>query len=111
MIVDAKDLDGNVHDAFYTYNGAPFTGTGIEWMNGIKVWEASFKNGFSHGAERSWYSDGTPQSESYYVNNVAQGWFRSWHKNGQLAIESYFVDNASVEEKRWDAQGDLILEW
>lgn len=74
---------GNV----YYYQGQPFTGTIIEYNNGIIVGEISVVGGHTQGRIALYYENGQIQEEYFKKFNKAYGIYKEWDENGNLISE------------------------
>ena len=70
-----------------------------------------FVMGERDGLEQMWDEEGVLRIECNYCLGTPVGVTRSWHSNGLIAKEIIYDDKGiSLEEKRWDSNGDLIID-
>ena len=74
---------GNV----YYYNNLPFTGTIVEYNNGVLIGEISVVNGSKEGRIALYDNNGQIIDEHFEKNNQLYGIYKEWDINGNLLSE------------------------
>ncbi|WP_083390887.1 hypothetical protein [Frankia soli] len=65
----------------------------------------SHGNGRRRGLERTFYPDGTLESEYWKVDGGHHGVGRTWFPNGQPESETQYDHAKVVERRRWSEDG------
>ncbi|SNQ46789.1 MORN variant repeat protein [Frankia canadensis] len=103
--VHIDDID-YTDDLFVTHDGKLFTGQVVDrYRDGQLCKIETYENGRPNGLERSFYPDGSLQSEYW---NAPGGWHgvgRTWFPNGQLESETQYNHGEVVHRKRWSDDG------
>ena len=96
-----------------------YVGVVFECKDGKVLSMNNYKNGWRHGLQRSWYTNGQLKYEYAAISDpggphgseVADGISREWHENGQLAQETNYLDfDQSGLSREWDENGKLVSE-
>ena len=87
-IMSPDDGGGSV---FY-YNNLPFTGTILEYSNGVLVGEITVVDGSTNGRVALYYNNGSIKEEYFQSYNRPFGIYKSWDENGNLFEEQDFGD-------------------
>ncbi len=73
--------------------------------------ELSYKGKELNGVSKWWFSDGKLQMECTYKNNELDGLMTRWHANGARESEGTYKKNLKNGKlQRWDEQGKLLEE-
>lgn len=70
----------------------------VYYENGVKQYEAEYKDGKQNGKEISWYSNGSVESEHEYKNGITNGKSKSWYSNGALQSEGEYKDGEQINK-------------
>jgi len=99
--VEYEDLDVVGYDAgggeIIEYQGQSFTGTIVQFIDGILIGEEEFSNGHKGGIQRNYFLNGALQDEYSIYFNKLEGTFRSWDENGILISETIWRDGESIK--------------
>jgi antitoxin component YwqK of YwqJK toxin-antitoxin module len=91
------------------YKDKLFTGSTEEkFPNGQPVTTAEYLNGKENGPSRTFYSDGTMQSERFYTNGMKDSIGHGWWPDGKMKFEYHFKDdvyNGAFTE--WYSSGQM----
>lgn len=77
-------------DYRYLLNGVPYTGIGVEAVDGRAVCEMEFQNGIQQGTTREFHENGRLRREAQYRNNALHGVVREWSDEGLLQLEEEY---------------------
>ncbi|MFD6182135.1 toxin-antitoxin system YwqK family antitoxin [Streptomyces goshikiensis] len=110
--VDDPDAEMDMADRLF-HRGEPYTGEVVEYLGGALVNQETYVEGRPDGLSRSWYKDGTAESEGTLRRGRPTGVFREWHPNGVLKSRQVFDEAGLVltEEERWDESGRQTKNW
>lgn len=91
MIINFDDIELKAPDegggSVYFYNGQPFTGTIVEYFNGVLVGEITVINSHTQGRVALYYENGQLNEEYFEKYNSLYGIYRKWNINGLLEKE------------------------
>ncbi|MCC8408690.1 hypothetical protein LJ707_07100 [Mucilaginibacter sp. UR6-1] len=87
--LENKGFDAGGGEILY-YQGQPFTGTIVQYIDGILVSEEEFENGHLGGAQRDYYLNGQIKEEWFIAFNKRYGLYREWDEQGNLIDEFDF---------------------
>jgi TonB family protein len=75
---------------------------------GILISEDYYENGLKEGLSKTWYSNGSSESEGTYLKNKKSGFWTTWHIDGSIQSQGNYVDGD--EEGEWNVwyKGDKI---
>lgn len=92
------------------YDDGKKHGSEKQWyVNGDKLMERFYKQGFKTGVHKAWRQDGTPKFE-YHFNEKGEfhGIVKEWYKNAQIFRDFNYVDGKEVGLQRmWTNEGTL----
>lgn len=134
QIVNASDENLKLDNGVLFYNESPFDGTlvsyykteklkskiqyingkkhgaEIQWyINGNKLMERFYHEGFKTGIHKSWWEDGKPKFE-YHFNQKGEfhGTVKEWYKNGQPYRYCNYVEGKEHGSQRmWKGDGSI----
>lgn len=99
MVVDYDNIDLKGPDAgggsVYFYKGQPFTGTVVEYIDGVLIGEVSVVNSHTQGRVTHYHSNGQLKQEYFEKRNRIYGIYKRWNINGILETE---IDYGSEPE-------------
>jgi len=84
---------------------------GIErsfYENGNKSMEAEMFEDKLHGRHTSWYENGQISSTANYTNDKLDGAVNTWHPNGQKKSEAQYKEDQLLSQTCWDEKGAKI---
>lgn len=103
--VSIDDID-YTDDLYVVYEGDPFTGEVVDrYPNGQLCKVQAYENGRPRGLERTFYPDGTIESEYWNADGGWHGVGRTWFPNGQPESETQYDHGQVVRRKRWSEDG------
>ena len=89
-------------------NGKP-NGMAEGWfLDGKKSWAAEWNGQQPIGVHQIWHPNGKLQRKQIFNKGVL-ALYTEWHSNGQKTLEANYRGTALVSQKRWDADGKLLL--
>ena len=90
----------------------PFTGkTVIQYSDGQKAQEFTYKDGKQHGKVTAWYENGQLKAEISFKDGKPYGPVTSWHKNGETHSKDTFKNGKLVgKTTRWYENGQKSAE-
>lgn len=107
--VDYDDLD-YTSGAIHIFEGAPFTGVGVEtWEDGSVRCEIPFFEGKEHGLARDFHRNGQLAGETVYVNGKRHGLEREWPADGRLMAESEHESGILMKTTKWSEDGEAAV--
>jgi len=109
LFVDSKLTDRDDEGYIY-WQGKLFTG--IEnWYydDGAIGTETEYVDGVPNGIMRGWYKNGKISGEKFYKEGRIHGYVREWYESGQIKREEEIYNGIAISEKRWDDNGNLIV--
>ena len=74
-------------------------GTWVNYTNGQKTVEVTFKEGKQDGPTRLWNAQGKLMAEGNFVDGQRQGKFTSWNEDGSVKLEETYDHGSRVSEK------------
>lgn len=91
------------------YKNGEYHGTVTYWHeNGQKFEEMHYKNGNFHGSKKAWYENGQQQIEEHFKNGDSIGTSISWYKNGKKEMETrYKKGDEHGIENCWYSNGQI----
>lgn len=87
--LENRGFDAGGGEILY-YRGNPFTGTIVEYRNGVLIGEQEFEDGHLGGAQRSYYANGNIHEEYFITFNRDYGLFREWDEQGNVIRQKDF---------------------
>lgn len=79
------------------------------YADGQKRTLKEYRNGYEHGPQQGWHSNGG-LSYHYEANRgVRQGLYQEYYPNGNLQVESFYTDGVETKRKIKDIEGDIIV--
>jgi antitoxin component YwqK of YwqJK toxin-antitoxin module len=71
-------------------------------------WGFVFRDWCEDGVQKSYFENGTPESEASFHLGKQQGPSKTWWENGKPASVEEWVDGRPKKAKRWDKDGKLL---
>ncbi|HWC79488.1 MAG TPA: hypothetical protein VG756_05945 [Pseudonocardiaceae bacterium] len=110
--VDDPEIDGDLSGRI-TYRGELFTGQTVEYhpKTGQRIGLTTYTDGVEDGPSKSWYPDGSLESEGVVKSGSAVGEWHEYHPNGRVRQLDVFDDQGRHQSRKiWDENGTLIEE-
>ena len=73
------------------------------------MYEANYKDGKQHGEIKSFFNDGSKQSEVTMENGVFHGKVIHFHPNGQMQSHYMYRKGNAISRKNWDETGKVVI--
>ncbi|CAO5258491.1 MORN variant repeat protein [Frankia sp. AgKG'84/4] len=103
--VSIDDID-YTDDLFVVYEGKLFTGRVIDRYKDGQICKIdTYRKGRPNGLERSYFPDGSIESEHWHEDGGWHGTGRTWFPDGKLESETLYNHGEVVHEKRWSEDG------
>ena len=67
------------------------------------------KNGKINGPVKAYYENGVLRAEIQYVDNLEEGILKEYYENGKIKEMTAYIKGDIVNFKKYDQQGNLIL--
>jgi len=96
--------------AFEPDSEKPFDGKAVaHYPNGRLMYEANYKDGKQHGEIKSFFNDGSKQSEVTMENGIFHGKVIHFHPNGQMQSHYIYRKGNAINRKNWDETGKVVI--
>jgi antitoxin component YwqK of YwqJK toxin-antitoxin module len=79
------------------------------YENGSLESELSYQNGMLNGSSTWYYPNGNLQQETNYKDNKLEGLSKRWHENGRMQSEVYYRNNLKDSSSKTFNESGLIV--
>ena len=80
----------------------------MQWLNGQKRVETTYKGGVWDGKLTEWYWNGQVEREATFKDGYMDGLASLWHMNGKVRSVEFWKDEKVILGMEWDEDGELI---